>query len=100
LEAERPSQRDVLYAVIETMSAQENGNERKAPRSTICAAGESVPRGFYRFGEFRQPKRAEADLHDKIQTIALKNASTAIAESARNSGGSTACRSTTSAYAG
>ncbi len=29
--------------------------------------------GFYRFGEVRAPKRAEADLRDKIQTIALKN---------------------------
>ena len=29
--------------------------------------------GFYRFGEIRAPKRTEADLSDKIQTIALEN---------------------------
>ena len=29
--------------------------------------------GFYRFGEVRAPKRTEADLRDKIQTIALEN---------------------------
>ena len=37
-------QRDVLYAVIETMSAQENGMRRKAaPRSTICARWRTCP---------------------------------------------------------
>ena len=29
--------------------------------------------GFYRFGELHAPKRTEADLRDKIQTIALEN---------------------------
>src|SRR5208337_2090266 len=29
--------------------------------------------GFYRFGEVRAPQRTEADLRDKIQTIALDN---------------------------
>ena len=36
-------------------------------------AGEVSRAGFYRFGEIRAPERAEADLRDKIQTIALKN---------------------------
>ncbi len=32
-----------------------------------------VARRFYRFGEVRAPRRAEADLRDKIQAIALEN---------------------------
>ena len=39
----------------------------------LCALATVSRAGFYRFGEFREPKRAEADLRDKIQTIALKN---------------------------
>ena len=39
----------------------------------LCALANVSRAGFYRFGEFRQPQRAEADLRDKIQTIALKN---------------------------
>jgi len=39
----------------------------------LCQLGGVSRAGFYRFGEVRQPKRAEADLRDKIQTIALKN---------------------------
>jgi putative transposase len=39
----------------------------------LCALGHVSRAGFYRFGELREPKRAEADLRDKIQTIALQN---------------------------
>jgi putative transposase len=39
----------------------------------LCELGRVSRAGFYRFGEVRAPKRAEADLRDKIQTIALKN---------------------------
>jgi transposase InsO family protein len=57
------------------MRAQENGHETQGGPSIdhLCALANVSRAGFYRFGEFRQPKRAEADLHDKIQTIALKN---------------------------
>ena len=39
----------------------------------LCVLGGVSRAGFYRFGEVRAPKRAEADLRDKIQTIALEN---------------------------
>ena len=39
----------------------------------LCLLGSVSRAGFYRFGEVRAPQRAEADLRDKIQTIALKN---------------------------
>jgi putative transposase len=39
----------------------------------LCLLGSVSRAGFYRFGEVRQPKRTEADLRDKIQTIALEN---------------------------
>ena len=39
----------------------------------LCALAKVSRAGFYRFGEVRRPERAEADLRDKIQTIALKN---------------------------
>ena len=39
----------------------------------LCQLGGVSRAGFYRFGEVREPQRAEADLRDKIQTIALKN---------------------------
>ena len=39
----------------------------------LCQLGGVSRAGFYRFGEVRAPKRAEADLRDKIQTIALEN---------------------------
>ena len=57
------------------MSAHENGNETQGGPSIdhLCALANVSRAGFYRFGEFRQPKRAEADLRDKIQAIALDN---------------------------
>ena len=39
----------------------------------LCQLGSVSRAGFYRFGEVREPKRTEADLRDKIQTIALDN---------------------------
>jgi transposase InsO family protein len=39
----------------------------------LCALGGVSRAGFYRFGEARQPKRAEADLRDKIQAVAIEN---------------------------
>jgi transposase InsO family protein len=39
----------------------------------LCQLGRVSRAGFYRFGEVRAPKRTEADLRDKIQTIALEN---------------------------
>jgi transposase InsO family protein len=39
----------------------------------LCALAKVSRAGFYRFGEVRRPERTEADLRDKIQTIALKN---------------------------
>jgi putative transposase len=39
----------------------------------LCRLGGVSRAGFYRFGEFREPKRAEADLRDKIQAVALEN---------------------------
>jgi putative transposase len=39
----------------------------------LCRLGQVSRAGFYRFGEVRAPRRAEADLRDKIQTIALEN---------------------------
>ena len=39
----------------------------------LCQLGRVSRASFYRFGEARAPKRAEADLRDKIQKIALKN---------------------------
>ena len=39
----------------------------------LCQLGRVSRAGFYRFGQVREPKRAEADVRDKIQTIALKN---------------------------
>jgi putative transposase len=39
----------------------------------LCALGGVSRAGFYRFGEIRAPRRAEADLRDKIQAIALEN---------------------------
>ena len=84
-------QRDVLYAVIETMSGAENGQEigdetQGCPSiDHLCALANVSRAGFYRFGEVRQPERAEADLHDKIQTIALKNRFYGYRKSARNS---------------
>jgi putative transposase len=57
------------------MSAQENGNETQGAPSIdhLCALGRVSRAGFYRFGEVREPRRAEADLRDKVQAIALKN---------------------------
>jgi putative transposase len=39
----------------------------------LCLLGGVSRAGFYRFGEVCAPQRTEADLRDKIQTIALKN---------------------------
>jgi len=39
----------------------------------LCALAKVSRAGFYRFGEVRRPERTEADLRDKIQTIALEN---------------------------
>jgi putative transposase len=39
----------------------------------LCALGHVSRAGFYRFGEFRQPERSEADLRDKIQKLATAN---------------------------
>ena len=39
----------------------------------LCQLGGVSRAGFYRFGEVRAPQRTEADLRDKIQTIALDN---------------------------
>jgi putative transposase len=39
----------------------------------LCQLGGVSRAGFYRFGEVRAPKRTEADLRDKIQSIALEN---------------------------
>ena len=57
------------------MNALETAMRRKADPSIdhLCALAKVSRAGFYRFGEFRQPERSEADLHDKIQTVALKN---------------------------
>ena len=65
------NQRDVLYAVIETMNAPETQGSPSIDH--LCALAKVSRAGFYRFGELRAPKRAEADLRDKIQSIALKN---------------------------
>jgi putative transposase len=63
--------RDAIYAVIEEMNARET---QGAPSiEHLCRLSGVSRAGFYRFGEVRAPKRAEADLRDKIQTIALKN---------------------------
>ena len=57
------------------MSAQGTTNETQGGPSIehLCALAHVSRAGFYRFGEVREPKRTEADLRDKIQTIALKN---------------------------
>jgi putative transposase len=39
----------------------------------LCALAHVSRAGFYRFGEIREPERAEADLRDKIHTVALSN---------------------------
>lgn len=39
----------------------------------LCALAKVSRAGFYRFGEVREPERSEADLRDKIQSIALRN---------------------------
>ena len=39
----------------------------------LCQLGNVSRAGFYRFGEVCAPQRTEADLRDKIQTIALEN---------------------------
>jgi len=62
----------------------------------LCQLGNVSRAGFYRFGEVCAPHRTEADLRDKIQTIALETASTAIGGSAGTSGASMASRSITS----
>jgi len=58
----------------------------------LCRLSGVSRAGFYRFGEVRALKRAEADLRDKIQTIGSRSkiASTAIGESAETSGASMA----------
>jgi len=57
------------------MSAKGIENESQGGPSIdhLCALAHVSRAGFYRFGEVRQPKRAEADLRDKIQAIALEN---------------------------
>ena len=57
------------------MSAQGTRNETQGGPSIdhLCALGGVSRAGFYRFGEQRAPKRAETDLRDKIQKIALEN---------------------------
>lgn len=39
----------------------------------LCALGRVSRAGFYRFGQARAPREAEAGLRDKIQAIALEN---------------------------
>ena len=52
----------------------QGGSSQNSPSiDHLCALAHVSRAGFYRFGEFREPKRAEADLRDKIQAIALKN---------------------------
>lgn len=57
------------------MSAQENGIETQGSPSIdhLCRLGGVSRAGFYRFGAVREPRRAETDLRDKIQAIALRN---------------------------
>ncbi len=57
------------------MSAQENGHETQGGPAIdhLCALANVSRAGFNRFGELRQPQRAEADLRDKIQAVALEN---------------------------
>jgi putative transposase len=57
------------------MSAQENGHDTQGVPSIdhLCALANVSRAGFYRFGEFRQPRRAEAELRGKIQAVALEN---------------------------
>ena len=57
------------------MSAQGTRNETQGGPSIehLCPLGGVSRAGFYRFGEVREPKRAETDLRDKIQAAALRN---------------------------
>ena len=57
------------------MSSATAANETQGVPSIdhLCKLGGVSRAGFYRFGEERAAKRAEADLRDKIQTIALGN---------------------------
>jgi len=49
------------------------GTQGSPPIDHLCALGHVSRAGFYRFGEVREPERAEADVRDKVQAIALKN---------------------------
>jgi len=55
------------------MSAQGIETQGGPSIDHLCELAHVSRAGFYRFGEARQPKRAEADLRDKIQAIALEN---------------------------
>ena len=57
------------------MTAQGSENETQGAPSIdhLCRLGGVSRAGFYRFGEFREPNRAETDLRGKIQAIALEN---------------------------
>lgn len=55
------------------MSAQGIETQGGPNIDRLCELAHVSRAGFYRFGEARQPKRAEADLRDKIQAIALDN---------------------------
>jgi putative transposase len=57
--------------VIEEMNTSETQGGPSIEH--LCALGRVSRAGFYRFGEFCEPKRAEADLRDKIQAVALNN---------------------------
>ena len=57
------------------MNARENGDATQGGPSIdhLCALAVVSRAGFYRFGELREPARSDADLRDKIQSIALRN---------------------------
>ena len=63
----------------EDVSPTQGGPGQTAPAQIapsierLCKLGGVSRAGFYRFGEFREPKRAETDLRGKIQAIALEN---------------------------
>ena len=51
------------------MTAQETQGDPSIEH--LCLLGSVSRADFYRFGEVHAPKRTEADLRDKIQTIAM-----------------------------
>ena len=84
--ADRPRFFSRSLAACRRAGSQDLRHERRGHRSDdragdeggpsiehLCALGGVSRAGFYRFGEIRAPRRAEADLRDKIQAIALEN---------------------------